>query len=170
MFRLLLILICLVSLFSSAVDEILQTGNYGNIKINQTENKVIVLYKDQTIIELDDLHCSLCAGVYLLHSKNRHDVKWIESGHPLVDGQVLSDLDFQKIKPYEGFKKNQKVIGIFTAGSGASGKSGFESAYHIDIQSGEVREETFSYDYYREFFGFSWPILETDIKHYGPEG
>jgi hypothetical protein len=38
MFRHLLVLVCLVSLYSNAVDEILQTGNYENIKINQTEN------------------------------------------------------------------------------------------------------------------------------------
>jgi len=169
MFRHLFILILLFSLHSNASNEILQTKDFGNLTITETNNQVMVAYKNQTVLEIDYSSCALCGGVYVLHSKHRDDVKWIESGHPLLDDQILSGLDFQKIKPYEGFEKQQKVIGLFTAGAGASGLSGSNTAYHIDIHSGEVREETFSYDYYREFFGISWPRLETVVKHYGPE-
>jgi len=85
MFRHLFILILLFSLHSNASNEILQTKDFGNLTITETNNQVMVTYKNQTVLELDYLSCALCGGVYVIHSKHRDDVKWIESGHPLLD-------------------------------------------------------------------------------------
>ena len=159
----------LISNFVSANENVIESVTIGNIEVVETENKLKISFNNYPILELDNMECGLCGGTYILHSPNKEDIQWIESGYPLVDNKVLSGVDLKKIKPYiNPANDSRKIIGFFQAGSGASGKSGGNTSYHIDIESGVILENTFTYDYYRKFLGFFWPFEETVIKEIKP--
>ena len=162
MIKKVLLIAFFISSFVSANESAIETVKIGNIVISELDNKINISLNNYSILELDS------GGTYVLHSPNKEDVEWIESGYPLVDEKVLSGVDLRKITPYINPENSKKIIGFFQASAGASGLSGSNTSYHVDIKSGEITQNTYTYDYYQTFLGFPWPLKETVIKKIKP--
>ena len=153
-----------ISSFVNANESAIENVKIGNLLISEIDNKINISFNNYSILKLDNQDCALCGGTYVLHSPNKEDVEWIESGYQLVDDKVLSSVDLRKITPYINPENSKKIIGFFQANAGASGLSGSNTSYHVDIKSGEITQNTYTYDYYQTFLGFPWPLKETVIK------
>ena len=164
-----LLIALFISSFVSANESAIETVKIGNLVISEQENKINISFNNYSILKLDNQECALCGGTYVLHSPNKEDVEWIESGYPLVDDKVLSGLDLRNITTYINPDNSKKIIGFFQAGAGVSGLAGSNTSYHVDIQSGEIIQNTYTYDYYQTFLGFPWPLKETIIKKIKPK-
>jgi len=168
MIKKVLLIALFISSFVSANERAIETVKIGNLVISELDNKINISFNNYSILELDNQVCGLCGGTYILHSPNKKDVEWIEAGYPLVDDKVLSGVDLRNITPYINPDNSRKIIGFFQAGAGASGLSGSNTSYHVDIKSGEITQNTYTYDYYQTFLGFPWPLKETVIKKIKP--
>jgi len=169
MIKKVLLIALFISSFVSANESAIETVKIGNLVISELDNKINISFNNYSILELDNQVCGLCGGTYILHSPNKEDVEWIEAGHPLVDDKVLSGVDLRNITPYINPDNSRKIIGFFQAGAGASGRAGGNTSYHIDIESGEILQNSYTYDNYQTFLGFPWPFEETVIKKIKPK-
>jgi len=173
-------LFLLLSLSSNAVMEVNESSKkFGNIEVRErlkvddrdyfNQHKVEVFYKDDLLFEEDCTGC-LSQHIYVLHTLDKEDVDWIESGYPVIDDKVLSGFDLNKIDPYQGTDKHNSefVIGLFTAGAGASGKSGSYTSYHVGIDTGKVVKSSYIYDYYPNAWGYPYPRIENIEESFGP--
>ena len=168
MIKKILLIALFISSFVNANESAMENVKIGNLLISEIDNKINISFNNYSILKLDNQDCALCGGTYVLHSPNKEDVEWIESGYPLVDDNVLSSVDLRKITPYINPENSKKIIGFFQANAGASGLSGSNTSYHVDIKSGEITQNTYTYDYYQTFLGFPWPLKETVIKKIKP--
>ena len=173
-------LFLLLSLSSNAVMEVNESSKkFGNIEVRErlkvderdyfNQHTVEVFYKDDLLLEEDCIGCR-SQHIYVLHTLDKEDVDWVESGYPIIDDKVLSRFDLNKIDPFQGTDKHNSefVIGIFTAGAGASGKSGSYTSYHVGVDTGKVVKSTYSYDYYPNAWGYPYPRIENIEESFGP--
>jgi len=171
-----------LSVSSNAVMKVNESSKkFGNIEVRErtkvevdsrdsfNQHTVEVFYKDDLLFEEDCIDCG-SRYIYVLHSLDKEDVDWEESGVPIIDDKVLSKFDLNKIDPYQGTDKHNSefVIGLFTAGAGASGKSGSYTSYHVGVDTGKVIKSTHSYDYYPNAWGYPYPIIENKEESFGP--
>jgi len=169
-----------LSVNSHAVMEVNESSKkFGNIEVRErlkvderdyfNQHTVEVFYKDDLLFEEDCIGCR-SQHIYVLHTLDKEDVDWVESGYPIIDDKVLSRFDLNKIDPFQGTDKHNSefVIGIFTAGAGASGKSGSYTSYHVGVDTGKVVKSTYSYDYYPNAWGYPYPRIENIEESFGP--
>ena len=169
-----------LSVISHAVMKVNESSKkFGNIEVRErlkaderdyfNQHTVEVFYKDDLLFEEDCIGCR-SQHIYVLHTLDKEDVDWVESGYPIIDDKVLSEFDLNKIDPFQGTDKHNSefVIGIFTAGAGASGKSGSYTSYHVGVDTGKVVKSTYSYDYYPNAWGYPYPRIENIEESFGP--
>jgi len=169
-----------LSFNSHAVMEVNESSKkFGNIEVRErlkvddrdyfNQHTIEVFYKDDLLFEEDCIDCG-SRYIYVLHSLDKEDVDWEESGVPIIDDKVLSRFDLNKIDPYQGTDKHNSefVIGLFTAGAGASGKSGSYTSYHVGVDTGKVVKSSYIYDYYPNAWGYPYPRIENIEESFGP--
>ena len=170
----------MISMGSHAVMKVNESSKkFGNIEVREIlrvderdyfyHHIVEVLYKDDLLFMEECIDC-VPELIYVLHSLDKEDVDWEESGVPIIDDKVLSRFDLNKIDPFQGTDKHNSefVIGLFTAGAGASGKSGSYTSYHVGVDTGKVVKSTYSYDYYPNAWGYPYPRIENIEESFGP--
>jgi len=169
-----------LSVNSHAVMKVNESSKkFGNIEVREIlrvderdyfyHHIVEVLYKDDLLFMEECIDC-VPELIYVLHSLDKEDVDWEESGVPIIDDKVLSRFDLNKIDPFQGTDKHNSefVIGLFTAGAGASGKSGSYTSYHVGVDTGKVVKSSYIYDYYPNTWGYPYPRIENIEESFGP--
>lgn len=169
-----------LSVNSHAVMEVNESSKkFGNIEVRErlkvderdyfNQHTVEVFYKDDLLFEEDCIDCG-SEYIYVLHTLDKEDVDWEESGVPIIDDKVLSRFDLNKIDPFQGTDKynSEFVIGLFTAGAGTSGKSGSYTSYHVGVDTGKVIKSSYIYDYYPNAWGYPYPRIENVEESFGP--
>ena len=138
-----LITACLLISTLAYAEQVTTVGNL-TIKMPDMHNNWLKVYKDNKVI-LDEACFGACE-IFSVKSKS-FDFK-------LSDGVVISDRKTAfNLKPANitifqtGWFNQNNVIGFVVSSAGASGLSGSQSIYTIDIESGEISKDYQDFDY-----------------------
>jgi len=139
----LLLTICLLISTSLYAEQSTTVGNL-TIKMPDKHNNWLKVYKDSELI-LDE-QCSGACEILSVKSKS-FDFKFSD-GVALPDRKNAFNLKPKNITTFKtGWFNQNTVVGFVFSSAGASGLSGSQSIYTIDVKTGEISEEYQSFDY-----------------------
>ena len=139
----LLLTICLLISTSLYAEQSATVGNL-TIKMSDRHNNWLKIYNDGELVL--DKQCSGACEILSVKSKS-FDFKF-EDGVALSDGKNAFDLKPENITTFKtGWFNQNIVVGFVVSSAGASGLSGSQSIYTIDIKTGDVSKEYQDFDY-----------------------